>query len=192
MVKRNIDLMLSEIQQEQQTIEPTQLDIEQDQLAQSKSYTGRDLFSAIAVGIYLLFLLIVSIALWHLIATHDTHPWIESIRQTIGCVLAAVGGGVLYCLRAVYLNYSLRKQWDNVWIVWYLFRPFASGIMGYLTYLVISAGLVAVGTTSVEHPETLLYALSFFAGLNVDGFLKKFEGQVSSSMKVKESRQTQG
>ncbi|MBF4281008.1 hypothetical protein EAY27_28435, partial [Vibrio anguillarum] len=115
-----------------------------------------------------------------------------SIKPIIECVLVAVSGGVLYCLRAVYLNYSQRKQWDSVWLVWYLFRPITSGLMGYVTYLVITAGLVAVGSTSAEHPETLLYALSFFSGLNVDGFLKKFEGQISRSMKVKGSRQTEG
>ncbi|KDM91732.1 hypothetical protein [Photobacterium galatheae] len=184
--------MLSEIQQEQQVVEPEQPNTRQEQPAQLKTYTGRDLLGAIAVGIYLLLLLMASIGFWYLIATNAPPPWIVSIKQIIGCVLVAVSGGVLYCLRAVYLNYSVRKQWDEVWIVWYLFRPFASGLMGYVTYLVISAGLVAVGSTSVEHPETLLYALSFFAGLNVDGFLKKFEGQVSSSVKVKESRQTQG
>ncbi|MBF4366265.1 hypothetical protein EAY40_29355, partial [Vibrio anguillarum] len=100
----------------------------------------------------------------------DASKWVVSIKPIIECVLVAVSGGVLYCLRAVYLNYSQRKQWDSVWLVWYLFRPITSGLMGYVTYLVITAGLVAVGSTSAEHPETLLYALSFFSGLNVDGF----------------------
>ncbi|EHK7585906.1 hypothetical protein [Vibrio parahaemolyticus] len=157
-----------------------------------KIYTWKDLFSAIGVGAYLMSLLVAAIWIWYLTELETSPQWIMSIKQIIYCVLVAVSGGVLYCFRAVYLNYSVRKQWDKVWLVWYLFRPIASGIMGYVTYLVITAGLVAVGSTSVEHSATLLYALSFFSGLNVDGFLKKFEGQVSSSMKVKESRQTQG
>lgn len=185
MVKRNIDLMQNETHQEP-------LNTKKEQPQQPKSYTRRDFWCAIFVGIYLLVLLLFPIGYWYMIATNATPLWVVSIKQVIGCVLVAVSGGVLYCLRAVYLNYSVRKQWDEVWVVWYLFRPFASGLMGYATYLVISAGLVAVGSTSVEHPEKLLYALSFFAGLNVDGFLKKFEGQVSSSVKIKESRQTQG
>ncbi|EOX4188941.1 hypothetical protein ACPF4C_002624 [Vibrio cholerae] len=159
---------------------------------QPKAYTKRDFFGAIAVGIYLLLLLIPSIGYWYMITTNAPPPWVVSIKQVIECMLVAVSGGVLYCLRAVYLSYSVRKQWDEVWVVWYLLRPFASGLMGFATYLIISAGLVAIGSPSAEHPEKLLYALSFFAGLNVDGFLKKFEGQVSNSVKVKESRQTQG
>ncbi|BDM63448.1 hypothetical protein NFHSH190041_09000 [Shewanella sp. NFH-SH190041] len=169
-----------------------QSETQQEQPAQSKTYTGKCLCSAIAVGAYLLMLLMAPIGYWYMTATNAVPPWAVSSKQVIGCVLVATTGGVLYCLRAVYLNYSVRKQWDAVWVVWYLFRPFASGLMGYVTYLVISAGLFAVGSTSVEHPEKLLYALSFFAGLNVDGFLKKFEGQVSSSVKAKPSRQTQG
>lgn len=154
-----------------------------------KTYTWKDLFSAIGVGIYLISLLVAAIWIWYLTELETAPQWVISIKQIIDCILVAVSGGVLYCLRAVYLNYSVRRQWNNVWLVWYLFRPIASGLMGYVTYLIITAGLVAVGSTSAEHPETLLYALSLFSGLNVDGFLKKFEGQVSSSMKVKGSRQ---
>lgn len=184
--------MQSENKKEQREIETDKPDSGQQQSIQHKAYTGRDFLGAIAVGCYLLFLLSAPIGYWYIIATDVAPSWFVSIKPIVGCVLVAVSGGVLYCLRAVYLNYSVRKQWDEVWIVWYLFRPFASGLMGYVTYLVISAGLVAVGSTSVEHPEKLLYALSFFAGLNVDGFLKKFEGQVTRTVKVKESRQTQG
>lgn len=169
-----------------------QSEIQQEQPVQPKDYTRRDLLGAIAVGVYLLVLLVAMVGYWYMTATNAAPSWVVSSKQVIGCVLVAVTGGVLYCLRAVYLNYSVKKQWDEVWVVWYLFRPFASGLMGYVTYLVISAGLVAVGSTSAEHPEKLLYALSFFAGLNVDGFLKKFEGQVSNSVKVKESRQQKG
>lgn len=158
----------------------------------TKTYTLRDLWSAIGVGVYLILLLITSILVWFLIGSEVAPKCVISIKHIINCVLVAVSGGVLYCLRAVYLNYSVRKQWDGVWLIWYLFRPFASGLMGYVTYLVITAGLFAVGSSSAEHPETLLYALSFFAGLNVDGFLKKFEGQVSNSVKVKGSRQITG
>ncbi|WP_186170888.1 hypothetical protein [Vibrio chagasii] len=160
--------------------------------AGTKVYTKRDLWGAIGVAAYLLFLLAISICVWYWAFISPATEWVKSVRHIIGCILVAVSGGVLYCLRAVYVNYSVRKQWDEVWLVWYLFRPFTSGLMGFLTFLVVKAGLFAVGSTSAEHPETLLYALSFFAGLNVDGFLKRFEGQVSNSMKVKESRQTQG
>ncbi|MGF3087757.1 hypothetical protein V6B12_014200 [Vibrio anguillarum] len=165
---------------------------QQASASENKNYTWKDLCGALGVGAYLLSLLIVSIWVWYLTGKDDASKWVVSIKPIIECVLVAVSGGVLYCLRAVYLNYSQRKQWDSVWLVWYLFRPITSGLMGYVTYLVITAGLVAVGSTSAEHPETLLYALSFFSGLNVDGFLKKFEGQRSRSMKVKGSRQTEG
>ncbi|MGC7844480.1 hypothetical protein [Vibrio anguillarum] len=149
---------------------------QQASASENKNYTWKDLCGALGVGAYLLSLLIVSIWVWYLTGKDDASKWVVSIKP----------------LRAVYLNYSQRKQWDSVWLVWYLFRPITSGLMGYVTYLVITAGLVAVGSTSAEHPETLLYALSFFSGLNVDGFLKKFEGQISRSMKVKGSRQTEG
>ncbi len=172
------------LNEEQQTI-PTEPPVE------TTTYTSRNFWSAIGVGVYQLSLLVLSIWVWFLTDSKSAPDWVQSIKHIIDCVLVAVSGGVLYCLRAVYVNYSARKQWDEVWLVWYLFRPIASGLMGFVTYLVITAGLFAVGSTSAEHPEALLYALACFAGVNVDGFLKKFEGQVSSSMKVKESRQTQ-
>jgi magnesium-transporting ATPase (P-type) len=160
--------------------------------ADTKAYTKRDLCGAIGVGFYLLCLLAISVFVWYWAFISPAPEWVKSIKHIVGCILVAVSGGVLYCLRAVYVNYSVRKQWSEVWLVWYLFRPFTSGLMGFLTYLVVKAGLFAVGSTSAEHPETLLYALSFFAGLNVDGFLKRFEGQVSNSMKVNKSRQSKG
>lgn len=51
------------------------------------------------------------------------------------CAYVAGVGGVLYCLRAVYLNRCVRKCWDNSWRIWYFLRPLTSMIGGFGVFL---------------------------------------------------------
>jgi uncharacterized MnhB-related membrane protein len=45
--------------------------------------------------------------------------WLEIVRVPITCALIGGLGGVTYCLRGVYLNACVRKQWDDAWQPWY-------------------------------------------------------------------------
>lgn len=105
------------------------------------------------------------------------------------CGLAGGVGGALYCLRGLYLNVSMRDQWDAKWALWYVARPFASAVMGVMAFVFIRAGLLVLEATDQESSSQYGYvAVAFLAGLNVDNFIKKFESIASSTFGVSESR----
>lgn len=85
-------------------------------------------------------------------------------------------GGTIHCLRSVYIHYSVLKDWEKTWAVWYYLRPIVSSFMGLLSYIFIKAGLL-VFTTQPENSKSILgfLAFAFLAGYNVQNFLKKIE-----------------
>jgi hypothetical protein len=115
--------------------------------------------------------------------------WILPYTTELNCIFFGLLGGSLYCLRAVYQTRCVRKTWDNNWLSWYLIRPIASSILGGMSVLFIAMGLLAF--TDMPEPTQAVYIVAFFAGLNVDRFLKKLEGQISASLGVDPSRQSQ-
>lgn len=139
---------------------------------------------------YLIALLILPL-IYFIAASKGALPdWIKVNQLIVECVLFGLTGGVTYCLRAVYLNKCVRKQWDTNWVTWYFLRPLVSLILGGITFFIFQIGLVTVGVKEAENPEYLFYVIAFFAGLNVDGFLKRFEGQISKNVGVSKSRQS--
>ncbi|MUK76689.1 hypothetical protein GNP84_07185 [Aliivibrio fischeri] len=139
---------------------------------------------------YLIALLILPL-IYFIAASKGALPdWVKVNQLIVECVLFGLTGGVTYCLRAVYLNKCVRKQWDTNWVTWYFLRPLVSLILGGITFFVLQIGLVTVGVKEAANPQHLFYVIAFFAGLNVDGFLKKFEGQISKSVGVSKSRQS--
>ncbi|ASU15011.1 hypothetical protein [Actinobacillus pleuropneumoniae] len=91
------------------------------------------------------------------------------------CLIGGVGG-IVYCLRAVYINFSVLKRWDESYLVWYLIRPIISLIIGGVSYLFIKAGLVLFSSSEqYELNQLSILSLAFLSGLNVDKFLKKLE-----------------
>ena len=92
-------------------------------------------------------------------------------------------------MRAVYLNRSVKGDWDNQWNVWYVLRPLVSGLVGGIAYVFLKAGLLVLDAGSPEQSSTYGFlALSFIAGLNVDRFLVKLEDVAQASWGVKPSR----
>ena len=106
------------------------------------------------------------------------------------CLLAGVTGGVLYCIRGIYVNFSARKNWGNEWIVWHLGRPLASMICGGICYLFLKAGLLLLHDekTETDFSPYIYYVLAFMAGYNVDNFTRKLEETSKAVMGVVESR----
>ncbi len=105
------------------------------------------------------------------------------------CGIAGGIGGALYCLRGLYLNVSVKDQWDRKWALWYLARPVASVVMGVMAYVFIRAGLLVLEATDQESSSQYGYlAVAFLAGLNVDNFIKKFESIADSTFGVGKSR----
>lgn len=105
------------------------------------------------------------------------------------CAMTGGLGGCLYCLRAIYLNYSARGQWSSDWYPWYIIRPIVSAGSGAVAYLFLKAGLLIL--ESGTHPDASklgFYAISFVAGLNVDKFMKKIEDVAQSVWGIEKSR----
>jgi hypothetical protein len=101
-------------------------------------------------------------------------------------------GGLMYCLRAVYLNRCVRKTWDKEWEVWYYLRPITSAISGFVSFVFLKAGLLILDVASKPDQISFGYlAIAFIAGYNVDNFMKKLEEVASSIWGIKKSRASQ-
>ena len=105
------------------------------------------------------------------------------------CVFVGGLGGCVYCLRAVYLNSAVRKNWDVEWHIWYFLRPLVSAACGGASYLFLKAGLLVLeAKTQADSNDLGFYALSFLAGYNVDKFLEKLEDVGEAVMGIEKSR----
>lgn len=114
---------------------------------------------------------------------------LEPIRIGLACCCTAGIGGVLYCLRAVYVNRCVRNHWNAQWHWWYFLRPMTSFICGGASYLFLKAGLLVLESkTQGDASEIGFYALAFIAGLNVDKFVAKIEGVAHAVWGIEKSR----
>lgn len=115
--------------------------------------------------------------------------WLQGFSIIVNCALTGALGGVIYCLRAVYLNRSVQGQWNTDWNVWYYLRPLVSFLVGGVSYIFLKAGLLILdaNTTEVQNQFGFL-SLAFIAGLNVDKFLKKIEEVAQTTWGVDKSR----
>ena len=95
----------------------------------------------------------------------------------------------MYCLRSVYINACVNKNWDREWELWYYLRPIVSIVCGFVSCLLVKAGLL-VAEASQNADSTCLgfYALAFIAGLNVDNFMKKVEDIAHATWGIEKSR----
>lgn len=115
--------------------------------------------------------------------------WLAPYQLAIKCILTAGLAGVLYCVRAVYLNYCVHRHWDERWEVWYYLRPLASAVTGLVAYIFLKASVIVLeGSQSVGNGLFGYLAFSFVAGYNVDRFLKKMEEVAQSKFGVRPSR----
>lgn len=115
--------------------------------------------------------------------------WLAEYQLAINCILISTLAGVLYCIRGVYLNYSVNDNWQSEWEVWYYIRPLASALAGLIAFIFLKAGIVVLEATQTEGAGNYGYfAFSFIAGYNVDRFLKKIEELTKSTFGVEKSR----
>ena len=115
--------------------------------------------------------------------------WLIGTEIAINCILIAMIGGALYCLRAVYLNKCVQKNWDKEWEAWYYIRPLTSAVSGFASYIFLKAGLVVLEAS--QEPEAGYYgylAFAFIAGLNVDKFVAKIEDIAKSTFGIEKTR----
>ncbi len=119
--------------------------------------------------------------------------WYLTNLLFLQCTALGVIGGVLYCVRAIYLNKCVRKCWDKEWEIWYYLRPLASAISGFISCIFLKAGLLVLQADVKPDAVSFGYlAVAFVAGYNVDNFAKKLEDVASSVWGVRKSRSANG
>jgi hypothetical protein len=115
--------------------------------------------------------------------------WMGTNNLWFLCGLAGGVGGCVYCLRGVYINACVRKQWDKTWLPWYFIRPFVSLICGVVSCLFLKAGLLVLEASKEPTSSNLGFvALAFIAGLNVDKFISKIEEIAQATWGIEKSR----
>lgn len=115
--------------------------------------------------------------------------WLLENMLVVRCCFVGAIGGILYCLRGVYLNKCVRKNWDEDWHIWYYLRPIASTISGFVSFIFLKAGLLVLDAGPAEDAVSYGYlAIAFVAGYNVDNFLKKIESVACELWGIKKSR----
>jgi H+/Cl- antiporter ClcA len=120
-------------------------------------------------------------------------PWWSALGLVAVCSLIGGVGGVVYCLRGVYLNVSVRKSWDDQWQPWYYIRPIVSHICGAISFLFLKAGLILLEAQPKTHATDLGFmAFAFIAGLNVDKFITKIEDVAQAAWGIEKSRTAKG
>lgn len=119
----------------------------------------------------------------------DLPTWLDAVRLPFRCILLGGLGGAVYCLRGIYLNASVHKQWDATWVPWYYIRPFVSLACGGISFLFLKAGLLLLESTqNADSTDLGFYALAFVAGLNVDKFITKIEDIAQATWGIEKSR----
>lgn len=138
---------------------------------------------------YLLLFLTVLTTASVAIAAGKLPPEFQHLTSLSLCSLVGGIGGVCYCLRAIYLNVSVKKQWGDEWVVWYFLRPVVSMISGAVSFVFIKAGLLVLESGSTQSATNIgFYALAFIAGLNVDKFINKVEVVSQTIWGIEKSR----
>ncbi|TDW97116.1 hypothetical protein [Dinghuibacter silviterrae] len=108
----------------------------------------------------------------------------------IDCIIVGSIGATLYCLHGVCFNFCVRKDWSNVWGVWYFLRPIMGAVCGGVSYLFLKAGLLVLEAKKEPDASDLGFlAFAFIAGLNVDKFLKKIEDLAKATWGIEKSKQ---
>ena len=145
----------------------------------------------VGIIIYELLFLVAAVFTYLLPDLAQVPEWYIQKLVPINCALIGLVGGILYCLRGIYKNRSVNKSWDENWHVWYYLRPFTSSISGFVSYIMLGAGLLTLDADQGDS-ELGFYAFAFVAGYNVDKFLKKLEDVARTIWGIDNSRSSGG
>lgn len=141
------------------------------------------------IVLYLFFTLSLIAGIWIYLQQGTAPTWIAENSLAIQCMLISSLGGALYCLRGVYLNKSVKNNWDKNWETWYYLRPPVSAITGLIAFIFMKAGLIVLEADSTQSASNFGYlAFAFIAGFNVDKFLAKLEDIAKSVFGIDKSR----
>jgi formate hydrogenlyase subunit 3/multisubunit Na+/H+ antiporter MnhD subunit len=138
--------------------------------------------------LYELFWLILIIVFYLINQINKFPQWYVANLQFINCALIGALGGIIYCLRGIYINKCVRKNWDDNWNLWYYLRPLTSLISGFISCIFLKAGLLTLDVSEKSGGIYFGYfAVAFIAGYNVDNFLKKLEAIAHSAWGIDKS-----
>jgi len=141
------------------------------------------------VIIYQIFVLVLLIISWFQFPLGNIPTWLVEYELAINCILIATSGGVLYCLRAIYISRCVNKSWDSDWELWYYLRPITSSISGLIAFVFLNAGLIILEADQQAEAGNFGYlAFAFIAGFNVDKFVQKIEDVAKSSFGIEKTR----
>jgi hypothetical protein len=116
-------------------------------------------------------------------------PWLAPFEVACLCTLTGGIGGIVYCLRGLYVNTCAGEGWNPKWLPWYFTRPIVSLVCGAVSYLLLKAGLLVLDSMpKAEGNHIGFYVLAFIAGLNVDKFLGKIEEVAQTTWGIEKSR----
>ena len=119
--------------------------------------------------------------------------WWSALGLALECALIGGLGGVVYCLRGVYLNACVQKSWDDEWQPWYYIRPIVSHLCGAISFVFLKAGLLVLeAQPKADTTDLGFLALAFIAGLNVDKFISKIEDLAQATWGIEKSRAAKG
>lgn len=134
---------------------------------------------------YLIFFLVVDFILGFLVLYRVIDFQFKMIELGFYCFLFGNVGGITHCLRAIYLHFALRNNWDDKWSIWYFLRPLVSGICGMISMIFIKAGLLVFnGEVEIGDRMAAYLAVAFLAGYNVKNFLSKIEDVSKAAMGI--------
>lgn len=147
----------------------------------------------IKVIVYQIIVLAIILVAWVQEPLGNFPEWLIGYELAVNCILLATLGGVMYCLRAIYLERCVRKNWDSDWETWYYLRPMTSAISGVVAYIFLKAGLIVLeAEQSAESGNYGFLALAFIAGFNVSNFSQKIEDIAKSTFGIEKSRSSKG
>ena len=145
------------------------------------------------IVVYLGFICTLDIVLLCATRTGFMPPWWNTLGLVLPCALIGGTGGVVYCLRGVYLNACVQKSWNDQWQPWYYIRPIVSHLCGAVSFLFLKAGLLLLeAQPKTQSTELGFLALAFIAGLNVDKFITKIEDIAQATWGIEKSRTAKG
>lgn len=154
-----------------------------------KTNTQAPMRNVIGVVAWHSVLLIIETSALILMLYQPLPNWIKPYETALFCGIAGGFGGIVYCLRGVYLNVCVRNSWESKWIVWHIIRPVLSIICGVISFLLLKAGLILLDASpNPDNNYYGFYMFAFVAGLNVDKFLQKIEDIAQTTWGIDKTR----
>jgi hypothetical protein len=157
-------------------------DLKRERKTQADSIKFRPLllwyFSGWAIG--LLVLALLSGVIFEITKTLEV-PFFG--KAYVPSILGAFGG-LLTAYLTLHKHTTIQRDFDPIHIPWYLFTPLVGGLMGFLTFLFLIAGIETTVETNIlgsednlSNTSVVLWLLAFLAGMNQNVVVNVFRSK---------------